>query len=538
VSTILSPPKKPTRNSVISTDAIESLSPYVPDGRAAEVAAVAKSRVRKSRLRKSRVRGARLPLPTLSTKFQVLFTVIPLVIGDILAVLSAFVTSRVVLAALIPQALPGSFIYESIAIVSAYLLMATALGLYPATGSSPIWELRQQAKACCLSFLTVYSLRQLQTGFRINETVSMAFAGSIALFVVPVVRSIVRHHFQRYSWWGESVVIIGSGVQGQAIYNHYDGVRQRGLRPLGIVDSKDSYRAIDSKPSLLSHIPYLGSVRRLSRIGRRRWVRWGIVAPGGCDGMEMSTVMQYAANLPNVIILPSQHLLPSLWASPRECAGVMGVHVRDYLRSPTSLAMKRCFDIVLSAAALVMASPIILGIIVCVKMKSPGPVFFGHSRIGLGGKSFRAWKFRTMVVNADEVLEECLENDPEARRQWMEDQKLKDDPRIIKGVGHFMRKSSLDEIPQLWNILRGDMSLVGPRPIVTSEISRYSEMYPLYLRVRPGLSGLWQVSGRNNTSYEERVRLDSYYVCNWSIWLDIYIVARTFRTILLREGAY
>ena len=143
-----------------------------------------------------------------------------------------------------------------------------------------------------------------------------------------------------------------------------------------------------------------------------------------------------------------------------------------------------------------------------------------------------------MVVNADKVLEECLERDPEMRRQWIDDHKLKDDPRIIAGIGHFLRKTSMDELPQLWNVVRGDMSLVGPRPIVKKEIERYREMYPLYSRVRPGITGLWQVSGRNDTSYEQRVRLDSYYVCNWSLWLDAYLVLRTIRTILLREGAY
>ena len=144
-----------------------------------------------------------------------------------------------------------------------------------------------------------------------------------------------------------------------------------------------------------------------------------------------------------------------------------------------------------------------------------------------------------MITNSEQVLREYLAANPEAAAEWQRDLKLKDDPRIIPRIGHFLRKTSLDELPQLWNIIVGDMSLVGPRPIYTDiEIQKFREKYPLYLRVRPGLTGLWQVSGRNNTSYDDRVRLDSYYVRNWSLWLDYFILLRTVRTVLLREGSY
>jgi len=151
---------------------------------------------------------------------------------------------------------------------------------------------------------------------------------------------------------------------------------------------------------------------------------------------------------------------------------------------------------------------------------------------------FKAWKFRTMVINADQVLEDYLENDPDMRQEWIEYQKLQNDPRVISGIGSFLRKSSLDELPQLWNVMKGDMSLVGPRPCMTSQTSLYGSVLPLYQRVRPGITGLWQVSGRNKTTYDQRVRFDSYYVTNWSPWLDIYILIHTIKTIVLREGAY
>ena len=143
-----------------------------------------------------------------------------------------------------------------------------------------------------------------------------------------------------------------------------------------------------------------------------------------------------------------------------------------------------------------------------------------------------------MFVNADQVLDDYLDKHPELRKEWERDHKLKSDPRILPLVGVFLRKTSLDELPQLWNVLRGEMSVVGPRPIVTAEIPKYHDRYELYLRVRPGITGLWQISGRNNTTYEERVQLDTYYVRNWSPWLDLYILGRPIRTVLMREGAY
>ena len=187
-----------------------------------------------------------------------------------------------------------------------------------------------------------------------------------------------------------------------------------------------------------------------------------------------------------------------------------------------------------------MSSPLLLFIALWIKVTAPGPVFYRHhGRIGRSGRTFGAWKIRTMVTNADEILKEYLASNPAAQEEWNRDLKLKFDPRIIPGIGRFLRRTSLDELPQLLNVFKGDMSLVGPRPIYTAqEVEKFKELYPMYLRVRPGLTGLWQVSGRNNTSYEDRVRLDTYYVRNWSLWLDYFILLRTVRTLFLREGAY
>lgn len=197
---------------------------------------------------------------------------------------------------------------------------------------------------------------------------------------------------------------------------------------------------------------------------------------------------------------------------------------------------KRAFDILGASALLFVLLPIFI-VIACVVLSDGGSVFFGHPRVGRGGRSFRCLKFRSMVPKADVVLAELLATDAGAREEWNRDFKLKNDVRIT-AVGRFLRKTSLDELPQLWNVLRGDMSLVGPRPIVTKELERYGADVRYYLSVRPGVTGLWQVSGRNNVDYSTRVALDVSYVKERSTLLDISILLRTFKVVFDGSGAY
>jgi exopolysaccharide production protein ExoY len=204
---------------------------------------------------------------------------------------------------------------------------------------------------------------------------------------------------------------------------------------------------------------------------------------------------------------------------------------------PVGGMVKRCFDLLAAAFAIVSLAPLLIGIAMIVRATSDGPVLYGHKRVGFGGKTFRCWKFRTMMKNGDTLLDQCLREHPAMRREWNETQKLRDDPRVTS-VGRVLRKLSLDELPQLFNILMGDMSVVGPRPIVTDEVRRYGQSLGHYLRTRPGLTGLWQVSGRSDTGYRERIILDRCYVKNWSILCDVSIILRTVPAVLRSSGSY
>ena len=207
--------------------------------------------------------------------------------------------------------------------------------------------------------------------------------------------------------------------------------------------------------------------------------------------------------------------------------------------APRSLRIdgKRILDVTIALVALLVALPTFLGIMLLVKLDSSGPVFYGHPRIGRGGRTFRCWKFRTMQMNGDLLLSERLAGSAALRREWEETQKLHDDPRITP-LGRILRKLSIDELPQFFNVLCGDMSVVGPRPVVESELTRYGSSVRHYLSLRPGITGMWQIGGRSDTSYARRVAFDRLYAQSHSIGLDLWIVLRTVPAVLASRGAH
>lgn len=236
-------------------------------------------------------------------------------------------------------------------------------------------------------------------------------------------------------------------------------------------------------------------------------------------------------------------------APPLSALSVMNLQAQTFfshdtvlLTAPNNLArlharlLKRAFDLTAASLLLLLFAPLFAAIALLVR-RDGGPVLYGQRRVGRGGRTIVCLKFRSMVPDADRVLHELLDRDPSARGEWEKDHKLKDDPRVT-AVGRFLRATSLDELPQLWNVLRGDMSLVGPRPIVADEIRKFGDDIAYYYEVDPGITGLWQVSGRNDIDYDRRVRLNTWYVRNWSLWHDVAILVKTVRVVLNRAGAY
>lgn len=513
---------------LISTEAIAELRSVVPS-LPAKPASVSEQKSSHESVLNTRSAGA-------TRLIQVLRTSLPLLVADLTALCATYVLSAALTDLLIHSKSGFTLLNNVMAAGIGYFLLATIQGLYPASGMNPVCELRNQVLSILGAGVLVIVLNALVGEFTRNELVALCIAVPVASVTGPLMRFGMRRIVSRFSWWGEKVVVVGDSRQASRICRFLKHYPQRGLRPEGMMTrTPDEYwRDADSE------CEFLGTSDELVAVCRRRHCHWVIaaVADQGDEGIQ--EILSQGSLIPNFIVVYSNFMLPTMWVSAFDAAGLPGVHIRDRLLFPFQRLTKRLFDVFFSVSVLVAVSPVILLISLWIRAASAGPVFFQHhGRIGRNGRTFGAWKIRTMVPNAQQVLAEHLESCPEAKIEWEQNLKLKNDPRIIPGIGQFLRRTSLDEIPQLWNVLVGDMSIVGPRPIYTDiEVEKFQELFPFYLRVRPGLTGLWQVSGRNNTTYEDRVRLDTYYVRNWSLWLDYFILLRTVRTVVFREGSY
>jgi Undecaprenyl-phosphate galactose phosphotransferase WbaP len=326
-------------------------------------------------------------------------------------------------------------------------------------------------------------------------------------------------------------MILGGGEQGEMVVNLLQRNPELGLRPVlvlsnGTADKRD-----------IRGVPVNDGFDLVERLGKDLGIRHAILAMPGLTRIELLDILKtHCQTLPHIFLIPDLSGVSSLWLQATDVAGVLAFQLQHRLLMPSALFVKRAIDLSLIAIGSIPVLPLVGFVALLVKVTSRGPIFYGHSRIGKGGVSFRAWKFRSMVVDSDRVLSNHLEEVPSARAEWEANQKLRHDPRVT-WLGRILRKTSLDELPQLFNVFQGEMSLVGPRPIVEKEVVRYGDAMDLYQKVTPGITGLWQVSGRNNTSYAERVAWDEYYVRNWSAWLDFHILLRTVEVVLRREGA-
>jgi Undecaprenyl-phosphate galactose phosphotransferase WbaP len=237
------------------------------------------------------------------------------------------------------------------------------------------------------------------------------------------------------------------------------------------------------------------------------------------------------------MVVPNLGGITNSAVAAKDLAGIFAVEIKYNLLDPWALRTKRALDVVATMVGGTLILPFLLMLALLIYLESGRPIFYKDVRMGKEGKTFSCVKFRTMVSNAETLLQTMLEEDAEFREEYSKYHKLRDDPRVTR-VGHFLRKTSLDELPQIWNVLRGEMSLVGPRPYLPRESQEIGLSQNEILRVPPGITGPWQVSGRNHVFFTERVKLDARYVRDWSVWLDIVLLARTVKTLLFDRAAY
>lgn len=355
-----------------------------------------------------------------------------------------------------------------------------------------------------------------------------------ALILVPIVRIFFKKLLLKLNLYQKDTVIIGSGQNAKDLYRALAGESYLGFSLCYFVSSdiipengKNEIKVIDARNKDIISLQQLDT----------KAVQFILALD---DEMILDSWLRYLAlnKYRSVSVIPNIRGIP-LYGTDMSFLfshEILLLRVNNNLAKRSSRILKRIMDVLGSLGIIILLSPVLLYLYFSVK-KDGGNAIYGHPRIGRNGKIFKCLKFRSMVVNSKEVLDELLRTDPEARAEWEKDFKLKNDPRITK-IGAFIRKTSLDELPQLFNVLKGEMSLVGPRPIVADELERYQDDVEYYLMAKPGMTGLWQVSGRNDVDYNTRVYFDSWYVKNWSLWNDIAILFKTVNVVLKKDGAY
>ena len=404
----------------------------------------------------------------------------------------------------------------------------------PGIAMNPVDELRRTTYATTIGYLLVIGATFF--GKAGSDYSRLIFVGAWAMSLVSVVltRNAVRKFLGPMSWWGIPIVVLGAGSAGTRFVKTLCADPSLGFRPVAILDDDP---AKHRGPGPSGEPPVLGDLSLAPRLATEYGIRYAAVTMPSVSTRQLAGILhRYAHQFPHFLLVPDFFGIASLWVTAKDIGGVFGLEIQQNLIRRVPQLMKRLFDLALVITGGVVISPLLLMLAIAVRITSPGPVFYGQKRIGKDGEIFTAWKFRSMRKDADAVLKSYLDAHPELAKEWAEKHKIANDPRITP-IGKFIRRTSLDELPQLWNVLTGEMSLVGPRPIVDAELARYADAVDLYLKVRPGITGLWQVSGRSKTTYEERVRLDEYYVRNWSVWMDIFVLGRTIKTVIRAEGA-
>lgn len=424
-------------------------------------------------------------------------------------------------------------LYWKLAPCLGLFVLANALaGLYPGILLSPPEELKKlfQSTSAIFLALAVAVFMSKQSVLYSRGIFAMAWGGS--LLVLPLVRGFIRSKAFAWKWWGTPAFILGAGRTGDAVARRLAQESRLGLKAVAFFDDDRT-----KKDSSVYDIPVVGNLEAVPEKLCDFPDAVGIVAMPGIAPARLVEILEGpASHFRRLIIIPDLFGASSLWISAFDLGGIVGLEVQQKLLDRRRQRIKRCMELTIIFLCSPLLFMLAVGLALAIRYDSSGPVFFRHKRIGLDGKEIVIWKFRTMVDDAQRVLDDCLACDAGLRAEWDENHKLCCDPRITR-VGRWLRGTSLDELPQLWNVVKGELSLVGPRPIVWDEVSKYKGGFGLYKKVKPGLTGLWQISGRSTTTYDERVRLDAYYVRNWSIWLDLYILLKTPSEVLRGRGA-
>ena len=437
---------------------------------------------------------------------------------------------RLSLHSIFPIALARSQ-YQGLALgVLALPLAYGWVGLYPGYGMSAVQRIRARAYSTATIFVVLVMWNYTLYDGQWSRGVLILTFG-FALVLAPAFEAPLRKTLVARGLCGVPIVILGAGTTGALVARTLQQQRDLGFIIAAMLD--DDSRKWGQE---CHGVPIVGPISAAHAFAGQAKV--ALIAMPKLPPGQLSNLVQNLS-FPSVIVVPDLFGIQSLWITPRDLGGVLGLEVKKNLLLPSNRVLKRALDCMIAMPALLLSLPVLALSALWIQVVSPGSPFFVQEREGKEGRRIRIYKLRTMFPTAENLLAAYLDSHPAEKANWVRFYKLKQDPRILPGVGWFLRRYSLDELPQLWNVLKGEMSLVGPRPLPPYHLSGFPEGFrALRASVMPGLTGLWQVSTRSDGDLETQQSDDTYYIRNWSVWLDIYILTRTIMTVLTPRGAY
>ena len=409
-----------------------------------------------------------------------------------------------------------------------FIFLAAVMRLYhgnpfcPGMALDPVEEMRRRVYTVLVTYLLLFCYLTFSRKTEHYSRVVIAVSACLNVFLVGFTRNLVRKILKWTNVGQIPVLIAGAGKCGRKLEEEIRDNAHFGLRVIGFVDDDP---AIRDRLGALSDAPAAA-------------VRTGAEFLICCLPPPAITkyLHDYMKHFRQILLMTDDIGIPVAWGTPVCLRELAGLEIRNQLLRPIPRLTKSILEFILACVSVVILIPVFLVLALVVKLSSKGPVLYRADRLGKNGRPIHVWKFRTMYTDADDQLEQILANDPKLAAEWRANFKLEHDPRITP-VGRILRKTSLDELPQFFNVITGELAMIGPRPIVKAEIDYYGDNYEVFSRVKPGITGLWQVSGRNDTSYGKRILLDMWYIRNWSVWLDIHIFFATIVEVVKCRGA-
>jgi Undecaprenyl-phosphate galactose phosphotransferase WbaP len=478
---------------------------------------------------KSRYRGWRRADTGFVNRFRKPIVVATLAFGDVVAAIAAISLSRALIGMTGAQP-PG----PKHLLIGFLILTFFCVGLHTGCGPSPYERFRLRVIGI-LGFVAI----ELVTGVPNGQSgllLVTGFTDAIHLLIFGhYVEAMIRTLLIHLDLWGASVALVGCGDDSRKLAQLLVHQPSLGLRPIGFIETS---RDRDLRNSALP-LPLIGAIADPGRIGPH--VEFAIF--NSADELSALTsapqaLMSSWMSSCRFLLVEDVHDLQSLWLRTRMLGGAIGIEIRRDLCLRHNQVIKRAIDLLFAIPIALLVWPIIVALAFAIKLVDPGPAIYVQERVGRNSTKLRTLKLRTMYTDAEQRLEEHLCRDPQARAEWQRFFKLAHDPRVLPIIGNFMRHASLDELPQLWNVIRGDMSLVGPRPFPAYHMNSFDyEFRIIRVSVQPGITGMWQVSSRSNGDLQVQRAQDLFYIRNWSIWLDIYILLQTVIVVLTGRGA-